>query len=42
MKVNVWTVNDSDTMKEMVNLGVDYITTDHPETAVKVINSYSK
>lgn len=42
MKVNVWTVNDSDVMKEMIDLGVDYLTTDYPETAVKIVGSYSK
>jgi glycerophosphoryl diester phosphodiesterase len=27
---NVWTVNDEETMKKMMELGVDYITTDKP------------
>ena len=30
MTVNAWTVNDAETAKKMLNLGVDYITTDEP------------
>lgn len=30
MKVNVWTVNKTGDMQKMINLGVDYITTDQP------------
>lgn len=30
LKVNVWTVNDESDMKEMLDLGVDYITTNNP------------
>ena len=30
MTVNVWTVNTPEKAKEMLRLGVDYITTDHP------------
>lgn len=38
MIVNVWTVNKEDMMQKMINLNVDYITTDAPETALKLIN----
>ena len=30
MDVNVWTVNDKEDMRSLVNYGVDYITTDNP------------
>lgn len=30
MTVNAWTVNDAETAKKMLDLGVDYITTDEP------------
>jgi glycerophosphoryl diester phosphodiesterase len=32
MAVNVWTVNDEAAMKEFVLVGVDFITTDYPQT----------
>lgn len=31
MSVNVWTVDEKEHMRNMINLGVDYITTNHPE-----------
>lgn len=37
MSVNSWTVNKTDAMEAMVDLGVDFITTDHPLEARKVI-----
>ncbi|HEY9550727.1 MAG TPA: glycerophosphodiester phosphodiesterase family protein, partial [Prevotella sp.] len=36
MDVNVWTVNKKADMREMKKLGVDYITTNNPEGAIKV------
>ena len=36
---NVWTVNDETIMKSMLDLGVDYITTDKPLELKAVINS---
>lgn len=33
MKVNVWTVNNEDKMKKLINLKVDYITTNYPVKA---------
>ena len=36
MIVNVWTVNKEDMMKKMIDLNVDYITTDKPEEALKL------
>ncbi len=38
MIVNVWTVNKEDMMRKMIDLGVDFITTDKPETALKLTN----
>jgi len=35
---NVWTVNDEETMKEMLELGVDFITTDKPLELRTIIN----
>lgn len=37
LNVNVWTVNKDDIIKEMINLGVDYITTDEPERVQQLI-----
>lgn len=31
MEVNVWTVNSAEDMRYCIDLGVDYITTNHPE-----------
>ena len=39
MSVNAWTVNKEEMMQQMIDLGVDYITTDKPETALKLINA---
>lgn len=36
MKVNAWTVNDEEDMKKLINLHVDFLTTDHPVTALKL------
>lgn len=36
MKVNVWTVNDAELIRKMLNLKVDFITTDHPVEAQKL------
>lgn len=33
MKVNVWTVNDKELIRKMLDLKVDFITTDHPVEA---------
>ena len=37
MIVNVWTVNKEEMMQQMIDLGVDYITTDKPELCLKLI-----
>ena len=39
LKVNVWTVNDSDTMRNLIQLGVDGIITDDISLAHKTISS---
>ncbi len=36
LEVNVWTVNTPEDMKYFQELGVDYITTDHPDMALKL------
>lgn len=36
MKVNVWTVNDVELIKKMLDLKVDYITTDYPILTQKI------
>jgi glycerophosphoryl diester phosphodiesterase len=38
LKVNVWTVNTSDGIREMLDLKVDFITTDEPLLAGELIN----
>lgn len=40
--VNAWTVNQEEVMREMIALGVDYITTDEPELLQKVIKNKKK
>ena len=40
MTTNVWTINDRSEMIEMSNLGIDYITTNAPETAKEVYEYY--
>lgn len=37
MTVNVWTIDDVTLMKEMKDMGADYLTTDMPEDALKVV-----
>lgn len=37
MSVNVWTVNSEADLREMIDAGVDYITTDYPERAKQLI-----
>jgi glycerophosphoryl diester phosphodiesterase len=40
--VNAWTVNQEEVMREMIALGVDYITTHEPELLQKVIKNKKK
>ncbi len=42
MIVNVWTVNKEAAMREMIDLGVDYITTDEPVLLQKVLSTKKK
>jgi glycerophosphoryl diester phosphodiesterase len=37
LKVNVWTVNSSEDIQKVIDLGVDFITTDEPETVKQKI-----
>lgn len=37
LKTNAWTVNSSDLMRYLVQLKVDYITTDHPAELLKLL-----
>ncbi len=37
LKVNAWTVDNADTMRKLINLGVDFITTNEPELLQAVI-----
>lgn len=37
LKVNTWTVNRKKDLKRMYELGVDFITTDHPEEAARLV-----
>ena len=37
LTVNVWTVNSEDDLRSMMNLGVDYITTNEPELLFKIL-----
>ncbi len=37
IEVNVWTANTDEDMKYFIDLGVDYITTDHPDKLVKIL-----
>ncbi|MDD4516836.1 glycerophosphodiester phosphodiesterase family protein [Massilibacteroides sp.] len=37
LKINIWTVNDPAVIKEFMDLGADFITTDTPVEALKVV-----
>ena len=39
MKINVWTVNKEEDIRTMIDLGVDFITTDYPLLAKKILGS---
>ena len=38
MRVHVWTVNDSEAMKNLLSAGVDGIMTDHPQRLIALLN----
>ena len=42
LQVNVWTVNEEPLMEEMIAWGANYLTTDHPEEALALINKPNK
>lgn len=37
LTVNVWTVSDEEKLRDVIAMGVDFITTDNPELAIKLI-----
>ena len=39
LAINVWTVNDPDMIREIANYGADFITTDFPNDALKIISA---
>ena len=39
--LNVWTVNDEESMKRYLDLGFDYITTDHPALLLSLEKIYA-
>ena len=39
MRVHVWTVNDANTMKQLIQLGVDGIMTDYPQRLLETLNA---
>ena len=38
LKSNVWTVDDTAVMREMRDMGVDFLTTNQPEEALQIVN----
>jgi len=38
MRVHVWTVNEIESMRRLIDLGVDGIMTDYPQRLVKILN----
>lgn len=42
LEVNVWTVNTEEDMKYFHDLGVDYVTTDHPDQMIKFLETQKK
>lgn len=42
MKVNVWTVNSEADMMEFISMGVDFITTDHPDVLKEMLSRISE
>ncbi len=39
---NAWTVNDPEVVEEMIDMGIDFITTDLPEEMREIIGSYAQ
>jgi glycerophosphoryl diester phosphodiesterase len=42
VRVDVWTINDPGQMRELLDLGVDSVMTDEPETLAKVLESRAR
>jgi glycerophosphoryl diester phosphodiesterase len=38
LKIHVWTINDENTMRELIDLGVDGIITDRPKVLNKILS----
>jgi glycerophosphoryl diester phosphodiesterase len=41
LKVNAWTTNKEEDLKRMRDLGVDFVTTDHPVEAIRLMKEKS-
>lgn len=42
LEINVWTVNNPDDMRYLIEKGVNYITTDKPELLQSILKEYDK
>jgi glycerophosphoryl diester phosphodiesterase len=38
MRVDVWTVNSPEVMKEVISMGVDGVITDYPDRLISILN----
>jgi glycerophosphoryl diester phosphodiesterase len=38
MRVDVWTVNSPEVMREVINMGVDGVITDYPDRLISILN----
>jgi glycerophosphoryl diester phosphodiesterase len=42
MRVHVWTINDTESMQRLIDLGVDGIMTDYPDRLIKILKTRPK
>jgi glycerophosphoryl diester phosphodiesterase len=40
IKLHVWTINDKETMRKLLNMGVDGIISDYPDRLYQVFQEY--
>jgi glycerophosphoryl diester phosphodiesterase len=40
LRVQVWTVNDADSMEQLLTLGVDGIMTDDPQQLLEILKAF--